>query len=104
MKKMMIAIVVGALCIMVAHNSEAAPAKTASKQQIAHGEYLVKAIGQCGECHTPMDEKGVFVQGKWLQGTKLTLCRRFPCPIGPTLRPTLPGWKAGTTRRRSSSS
>ena len=75
----MIAIVVGALCVMAAHNSLAAPAK-ASKQQIAHGEYLVKVIGQCGDCHTPMNEKGEYVPGKWLQGTKLTFVSTVPVP------------------------
>ena len=76
----MIAIVVGALCVMAAHNSLAASGKTASKQQIAHGEYLVKVIGQCGDCHTPMNEKGEYVPGKWLQGTKLTFASTVPVP------------------------
>ena len=58
MKRVMIAIVVAALCLATAYTSLAAPAKSASKQQIAHGEYLVKVIAQCGDCHTPMDEKG----------------------------------------------
>src|SRR5271157_2698197 len=71
-KKMMIAIVAGALCLATALSLLAASGKSASKQQIAHGEYLVKVIGQCGECHTPTDEKGEFVPGKWLQGTKVT--------------------------------
>ena len=78
-KKIMIGIVGGALCLIAAHNSLAEPAK-ASKQQIAHGEYLVKVIGQCGDCHTPMNEKGEYVPGKWLQGTKLTFVSTVPVP------------------------
>ncbi len=91
MKRVMIAIVVGALCIMAAHSGLAAPAKNASKQQIAHGEYLVKAIGQCGDCHTPMDEKGEFVPGKWLHGTKLTFASTVPVPNWADASPNIAG-------------
>jgi hypothetical protein len=52
------------------------------KEQIAHGEYLVKGIAGCPECHTPMNEKGEFIQDKWLQGTKL-----FFAPVAP-----IPNW------------
>ena len=47
---------------------------------VAHGEYLVKDIGQCADCHTPMNDKGEFVQDKWLQGTKLTFTSTVPVP------------------------
>ncbi len=77
---MMMVIVVGSLCIVAAFNSVAAPAKTASKQQIAHGEYLVKAIAGCSDCHTPMDEKGQPLQAKWLQGAKLFFAPTVPIP------------------------
>ena len=40
----------------------------------------MKVIGQCGDCHTPMNEKGEYVQGKWLQGTKLTFASTVPVP------------------------
>jgi len=79
---MMIAIVVGALCIVAAHNSLSASGSSASKQQVAHGEYLVKSIAGCGDCHTPMNEKGEPILEKWLQGTKL-----FFAPIAP-----IPNW------------
>ena len=78
----MITIVVGALCIVAAHNSLNASGKSTSKQQIAHGEYIVKAIAGCSDCHTPMNEKGEPIQEKWLQGTKL-----FFAPIAP-----IPNW------------
>ncbi len=45
-------------------NTIAAAAGKSDSKQIAHGEYLVKAIGQCGDCHTPMNEKGEFIAGK----------------------------------------
>ena len=87
----MIAILVGALCIMVARDVLAASGNSTGKQQIAHGEYLVKAIGQCGECHTPMNEKGEFVQGKWLQGTKLTFTSTVPVPNWADTSPNIAG-------------
>jgi len=91
MKKLMIAIVVAGLCLAAAYTSLAAPAKPASKQQIARGEYLVKVIGQCGECHTPMNEKGEYVPGKWLQGTKLTFASTVPVPNWADASPNIAG-------------
>ena len=91
----MIAIVVGALCYVAAHNIAVAQAKSASKQQITRGEYLVKAVAQCGDCHTPMNEKGELIQAKWLQGTKLTFASTVPVPNwadASTNIAGLPGW------------
>ncbi len=62
------------LAMAAANGSFAAQSKINSKHhqiEIAHGEYLVKAIGQCGDCHSPMNEKGEFIPGQWLQGKKL---------------------------------
>ena len=95
MKKMMIAIVVGALCIVAAHNGLAASGSGSSKQQIAHGEYLVKGIAGCGDCHTPMNEKGELIQEKWLQGTKLFFAPTVPIPNWADTSVNiagLPGW------------
>ena len=78
------------------NNQLSASGKTDSKQQqIAHGEYLVKAIGQCGDCHTPMNEKGEFIPGKWLQGKKLEFAPTVPMPVWADTSPNiagLPGW------------
>ena len=87
----MTAIVVAASCLATALSLLAASGKSASKQQIAHGEYLVKVIGQCGECHTPTDEKGEFVPGKWLQGTKLTFASTVPVPNWADASPNIAG-------------
>ena len=78
--KMMLPIVGAALSVVAAQNSLSAPAKSVSKQQIAHGEYLVKGIAGCSDCHTPMNEKGEPVQEKWLQGTKLFFAPTVPIP------------------------
>jgi mono/diheme cytochrome c family protein len=86
----------GVLAMTIGSNSSAAQSKSGSKQQqIAHGEYLVKAIGQCGDCHTPMNEKGEFIEGKWLQGKKLEFASIVPMPVWADTSPNiagLPSW------------
>jgi mono/diheme cytochrome c family protein len=89
----------GILALTIGSDTAAAQSKSGSKQQqIAHGEYLVKAIGQCGDCHTPMNEKGEFVLGKWLQGKKLDFAPTVPMPIWADTSPNIagmPGWDHG---------
>jgi mono/diheme cytochrome c family protein len=38
---------------------------------VKHGEYLVKQVAHCGDCHTPQDSKGQLDQARFLQGTPL---------------------------------
>lgn len=90
MKRLMI-LVGAAVCLVAAYNSVAAPATGARKQQIGRGEYLVKAIGQCGDCHTPMDQKGELIQTKWLQGAKLTFAPTVPVPNWADASPNIAG-------------
>ena len=93
---MILAMAAALLAITIVDHSAAASGKSGPKQQqIAHGEYLVKAIGQCGDCHTPMNEKGEFVPGKWLQGKKLDFAATVPMPVWADTSPNiagLPGW------------
>jgi len=87
------AIAVLSLLLVVSSGSAAPPTKT--QAQIARGEYLVKAIGQCGECHTPFTFTGGFVMDKWLQGKKLEFGPLVPIPIWADTSPNiagLPGW------------
>jgi mono/diheme cytochrome c family protein len=35
---------------------------------IVRGEYLVRSVAGCGECHTPRDAEGNLEQGVWLSG------------------------------------
>ena len=92
MKKGCIAIMMGVtLCFA------AMPATGGGKGQakIARGEYLVKAIGQCADCHTPFNSMGGFVMDKWLQGKKLEFGPLIPIPIWADTSPNiagLPGW------------
>ncbi len=89
------AAVVAMLCLVAVNQGSAAPGGSKAQAQITHGEYLVKAIGQCGDCHTPMTPQGTFVMDKWLQGKKLEFAPLFPIPIWADTSPNiagLPGW------------
>jgi len=96
MKKRRIAGAVAAVICTVALNSNAGSGKSPDKSAlVAHGEYLVKEIGQCADCHTPMNEMGQYVQDKWLQGTKLTFAPTVPVPGWADTSANiagLPGW------------
>ncbi len=97
--RMIVMVAAGLLAMTIVSSSLAASGKSGSKQQqIAHGEYLVKAIGQCGDCHTPMNEKGEFIPGKWLQGKKLDFAPTVPMPVWADTSPNiagLPDWDHG---------
>src|ERR1035441_326706 len=88
--RMMAMMAAGVLAMTIGSNSSAAQSKSGSKQQqIAHGEYLVKAIGQCGDCHTPMNEKGEFIEDKWLQGKKLEFVPTVPMQVWADTSPNI---------------
>jgi mono/diheme cytochrome c family protein len=95
MKNTMIVIaVMGVLCLAVANTGMAAPGGGA-EAQIALGGYLVKAIGQCADCHTPFNDHGEYVMDKWLQGKKLEFAPIVPMPVWADTSPNiagLPGW------------
>jgi mono/diheme cytochrome c family protein len=91
MRNSLIAAVVGAaLCLGVIVKASAAP-PSKPQAQIARGEYLVKGIGQCGECHTPFTFTGGFVMDKWLQGKKLEFGPLVPIPIWADTSPNIAG-------------
>ena len=94
--RMILAMAAVLLAMTVASHSSAAQSKSGAKQkQIAHGEYLVKAIGQCGDCHSPMNAKGEFIPGQWLQGKKLEFASIVAMQVWADTSPNiagLPGW------------
>jgi mono/diheme cytochrome c family protein len=82
-----------AIAVLVFFSSAVAGGKKQS--QIARGEYLVKGIGMCGDCHTPFTPTGGFIMDKWLQGKKLEFGPLFPLPVWADTSPNiagLPGW------------
>ena len=78
----------------------AKPAITSAHHaQIAHGEYLVKAIAGCGDCHTPTNDKGQPVPGQWLQGTKLSFGPLVPVPGWVNVSPKIAGLEGWDTEQ-----
>jgi len=68
---------------------------SSSKNLVARGKYLVDNVGQCGDCHTPMNDKGQFIQEKYLQGTELPFKPLAPVPNWADKSANiagLPGW------------
>jgi mono/diheme cytochrome c family protein len=42
-----------------------------NNDQIERGRYLADEVAKCGECHTPMSEKGELDRSQWLKGATL---------------------------------
>jgi len=58
-----------ALCAVVCLSMSAMGQKsTKSSGDAVRGNYLATQTGLCQDCHSPRDEKGQYVQEKWLQG------------------------------------
>ncbi len=45
------------------------PPTAAPTEGVERGKYLVNAVAQCGECHTPTDEQGNPIADKFLAGS-----------------------------------
>ena len=84
-------------CVSI--GSAAPPDGKAQTAQIKRGEYLVKAIGQCGDCHTPMTPTGGFIMDKWLQGKKLEFAPLVPIPIWAAVSPNIAGLEGWDTEK-----
>src|SRR5579862_8794237 len=83
--------IVSVICLAAINRSAAAPGAGKNEAQIKRGEYLVKAIGQCADCHTPFTLTGAFVMDKWLQGKKLEFGPLIPIPIWAPTSPNIAG-------------
>ncbi len=95
MKKMFLLAAAGVGLIAVTALMSAAPKKTYSPQQVARGKYLVVDAGTCQDCHTPMTQKGEFVQQQWLQGAPIAFKPTVPMPAWADKSANiarLPGW------------
>lgn len=97
-KSFVIAGTVAGLMMVFFNISSAAPSSAkATAAQVTRGEYLVKAIGQCGDCHTPFTPTGAFVMDKWLQGKKLEFGPLVPIPIWAATSPNIAGLEGWDT-------
>ena len=54
---------------------------------LARGEYLVRNIGLCADCHTPHNERGEPVESLWLHGSALPFAPTVPMPWAPAAPP-----------------
>jgi len=74
----------------------AQPPKTKpSAVMIARGKYLVEDVAKCGDCHSPMNQHGEPIKGKWLHGATLPFKPAVPMPVWAPIAPPiagLPGW------------
>ena len=91
--------VVAASCLAVTISGSAAPDASKAQAQIKRGEYLVKGVGQCGECHTPFTPTGGFVMDKWLQGKRLEFAPLIPIPIWSPTSPNIAGLEGWDTEK-----
>ncbi len=57
-----------------------APPDAKPTGNVARGKYLVNNIGMCGDCHTPMNQKGEPLKGKTLQGAPIMFTPTVPIP------------------------
>jgi mono/diheme cytochrome c family protein len=86
-----------ALCLGIVSRGSAAPGSSKGQDQIKRGEYIVKGVGMCGDCHTPMTPTGGFVMDKWLQGKKLEFAPLVPIPIWADTSPNIAGLEGWDT-------
>jgi mono/diheme cytochrome c family protein len=91
--------VAGLLMVFFSIGSASPNSAKATPAQIKRGEYLVKAIGQCGDCHTPFTLTGGFVMDKWLQGKKLEFAPLIPIPIWAPTSPNIAGLESWDTEK-----
>jgi len=62
------ALVTGACDDAGTSTPQAATSATVDASTILRGEYLVRSVAGCGECHTPRDASGALDQSRWLAG------------------------------------
>lgn len=77
-----------------ASGQSGAPASKAA--QIERGKYLASGVGMCGDCHTPMNERGEHVVEKWLKGAPVMIKPPFPIPNWAETAPDITAMKGWT--------
>lgn len=80
--------------VAVALSAEKKPTTSAAPPDraklVQRGEYLVKNVGMCHDCHSPRDERGQFVESRWLGGSRLSFKPTVPMPFA-EIAPPLAG-------------
>jgi mono/diheme cytochrome c family protein len=71
----------------------AAAQSNGQSKKVARGKYLVDNVGKCGDCHTPLDEKGQPIMDKYLKGATLVFKPIIPMPVWAERAPTIAGLK-----------
>src|ERR1700691_3255461 len=95
----MAAAMAAAICLGMASSGSAAADSSKAQAQIKRGEYLVKAVGMCGDCHTPFTLTGGFMMDKWLQGKRLEFGPLMPIPIWSPISPNIAGLEGWDTEK-----
>lgn len=98
-KQLMAAAMAAAIFLVAAGTVLAAPNSSKAQAQIKRGEYLVKAVGMCGDCHTPFTLTGGFMMDKWLQGKRLEFGPLMPIPIWSPISPNIAGLEGWDTEK-----
>jgi len=58
---------------------------------VARGEYIVKRVGLCSDCHAPRNERGEFITAQWLKGSALPFAPTVPMPAWANAAPGIAG-------------
>ena len=83
--------------LLAQNHAGAKSPKVPSSAQVARGEYIVKGIAGCGDCHTPLDQKGEPIKDQWLQGSKLFFGPLIPIPMWTDTAPKIAGLEGWDT-------
>jgi len=82
----------GAVCLLGVASLTWMGASSSSKQsKVERGKYLVEGVAGCRDCHTPMDEKGVPIAGRDLQGAPILFKPTVPVPTWAEKSPNIAG-------------
>ncbi len=71
----------------------------ASETDIKRGEYLVEEIAECGDCHSPRNERGELRHDAWLRGARIWIQPVKPIPNWADRAPALAGLPSFTERQ-----
>jgi len=90
----------GMLCLLGACSlqNKGATVEQAASPSIEHGKYLVEAVGECADCHTPRLKDGRFDESKSLEGAVLGFAPTVPMPVWAPKSPPIAGGPEGWSR------